>query len=240
MEEAPGLNAEWTGEHVDSAAEEPELLSDAEDCLNTPDTLTAPFIDATLRDGRPVRLRPVRPDDKPRIVDFHEHLSVESRFHRFHATVPRLSEQMLRYFTEVDQHEHVAWGAIDPEDPEEHVFGIVRCVRLPNEPTVAEVAVTITDDMQNLGLGTLLTCLVAGMAYPEGIRTLRFVTTDDNAGMIALVLSLGGRRTVVEYPEVIYDLELPIPRVKRADNAAVIVRATELATGSGPDDLCLS
>ncbi len=186
-------------------------------------------IDATLRDGRPVRLRPVRPDDKWRLVEVYDHLSEESRFHRFHTTISKLSDGMLRYLTEVDQHDHVAWGAFDPRDDAEHGYGVVRAVRLPEEPTVAELAITVADEVQQQGLGTLLVGLVGGLAMREGVRTLRFETTEDNLGMITLLRRLGAQRTEIDYPNAIYDLPLPVPVALRPEVQRVIDQAMRLA-----------
>src|SRR5881275_1948671 len=61
-----------------------------------------------LRDGSTILIRPIEPDDKAALEEGLEHMSVDSRYKRFFAPVPRLTQQQLRYFTEVDHHDHEA------------------------------------------------------------------------------------------------------------------------------------
>ena len=56
-----------------------------------------------LRDGTPVLLRPVTPEDRERLVAGMAQLSADSRYFRFFTPLPRLAEEQLHYFTEVDQ-----------------------------------------------------------------------------------------------------------------------------------------
>ena len=89
-------------------------------------TLAAPPGEFELRDGTPVRVRPIRPEDRERLqVGLHQ-LSAASRYHRFHATVSELSPEHLGYLTEVDQVNHLAWIALDPALPGEPAVGVAR------------------------------------------------------------------------------------------------------------------
>ena len=98
--------------------------------------------------------------------------------------MPELSEAMVRYLTDVDHHDHEAVVALDAATDEG--VGVARYVRDPERPTRAEAAVTVTDDWQGRGLGTLLLELLAVRAREEGVNELhrsdaRFKHGDDGA-----------------------------------------------------------
>ena len=151
----------------------------------------------TLRDGSPVRVRPVRPDDKARLLAGLAGLSEASRYRRFMGGTPTLDASQLRYLTEVDQVNHLAWGAVDPRDPAEPGVGVARCVRLSGEPAVAEVAVAVVDAWQGRGLGTLLLGVLSRAAADAGIGTFRGYVLAENQPMMKLLRELGG----VVHPE---------------------------------------
>lgn len=153
---------------------------------------SAPFapLTATLRDGTTVRVRPIEPDDKALLLAGFERLSEQSRYRRFLAPVPKLSEEQLRYLTEIDHDAHEAIVAVDAERPWEG-FGVARYVRLANAPDVAEAAVTVIDEYQGRGLGTLLLVLLARTAIERGIRSFRAYVLEENRPMRDLLESLG-------------------------------------------------
>ena len=78
------------------------------------ETMTAAAGTLVLRDGSRVLLRPVEPTDKALLVEGFARLSPESRYRRFLVAVPELSDAQLRYFTEVDHHDHEALAALAP------------------------------------------------------------------------------------------------------------------------------
>lgn len=162
-----------------------------------------------LSDGSVVELRRLQPSDKARITAAFERLSETSRYRRFFTPLARLTPRHLRYLTEVDQHDHLAWGAIDCADPARGGLGVARCVRLTDEPTVAEAAVTVIDPWQGRGLGPLLLDVLAEDARGHGIETFRGYVLPDNTPMKSLVEQAGGRTAVTEGGLLRIDLPLP-------------------------------
>jgi len=148
-----------------------------------------------LEDSTHLLLRPVTPEDQERIQSGMAALSPESRYFRFFTSAARLSGEQLRYFSEVDQCDHVAWVALDSSDPKHLGLGIARFIRIKEEPTVAEVALTVIDACQRKGLGTILLALLYLIAEPLGIKTLRAVVADDNTTMLKWFLNLGASET---------------------------------------------
>ncbi len=147
----------------------------------------------TLPDGTRVVLRHIRPGDAAELQRAFERLSPGSRYRRFFGGVAHLSEAALRYLTEVDGHDHVAIVAAteSPDLKSEQGLGVARFVRLAEEPSVAEAAVTVVDDVQRHGLGRLLATTLALAALERGVTRFRAEVLADNAPMLALMRDLG-------------------------------------------------
>lgn len=149
-----------------------------------------------LRDGSPVLLRLITPADSDQLADGYRQLTPESRFARFHTSSPRLSDSQLRYLSEVDQEEHVAIAAVRGDELPEKGLGTARYVRLKDHPGVAEAAVTVLDEYQHKGVGTLLLAGLAKIAIDAGIASFRNYVLVDNTPMLALFEQLGGQAEI--------------------------------------------
>jgi len=147
-------------------------------------------VEAVLRDGAPVEVRRLRRSDAPLLASAFERLSAESRRLRFIASKDRLSNRELRYLTDVDGHHHEALAATDPRTGEG--IAVARFVRLEDEPQVAEVAVTVVDEWQHRGLGTLLLELLTERARQEGLTHFSALISSDNTTMLDLLRRAGG------------------------------------------------
>src|SRR4030095_14044763 len=64
--------------------------------------------EVTCRDGTRVRLRPIRPDDAPRLQALHARLSRETIYQRFFGAVPRLPTSWASFLAEVDYRRRLA------------------------------------------------------------------------------------------------------------------------------------
>lgn len=147
-----------------------------------------------LADGTVVRLRPILPTDKDALrAGFHAQ-SPQSRYMRFGALV-ELTEPMLRYLTEVDQRNHIALVATvdSPDLKGERGVGVARLIRLHAGGTVAEAAVSVADDMQRRGIGTLLVKELAAAAVAQGIERIRAEVLSDNVTMRAILQGAGAQ-----------------------------------------------
>src|SRR5690349_19181276 len=141
-----------------------------------------------LRDGSAVLIRPVRPVDAPLLADGFARLSARSRQLRFLTPKTELSPAELRYFTDVDHHDHEALGALDHADG--RGVGIARYIRDAADPQAAEIAVTVIDDWQGRGLGTELVAQLSERARSEGIRRFTALVAADNPAMARLLRSV--------------------------------------------------
>jgi GNAT superfamily N-acetyltransferase len=179
-----------------------------------------------LRDGSRVQLRPVEPADKALLADGFARLSPESRYRRFLAPVPELSDAQLRYFTEVDHHDHEALAAIDPSTG--RGIGVARFIRLHDRPGVAEAAVTVADEWQNRGLGTLLLEALAERARREGITTFSGLLLATNHEMLELLEHVA-RVRIVDRQTGTVEVEVDLPEVGIGPGLRNILRAYQAA-----------
>jgi GNAT superfamily N-acetyltransferase len=150
-------------------------------------------LDVTLRGGLRVRLRPVVPEDKERLVQGLERLSPESRYRRFMTAVARIPPRQLAYFTELDYVDHHAIGALALDEPGEPGIAVARYVRLVEQPDVAEVAVTVIDEYHACGVGTLLLQALSAVALEHGITTFRAEIMGDNRAARSLLARFDAR-----------------------------------------------
>lgn len=170
-----------------------------------------------LRDGTHVLFRLIRPEDKALLVDGLARMSPEARFRRFFSHRDRLSPSELAYLTELDHDRHFALGAGlvgvgADEDATTRGLGVARFVRL-EDPTCAEAAIAVVDEIQGQGLGRMLFERLVSAAAERGIKVFRFEVLAENDSMLGLVDSLfpGASRHVEDG---IMTLDCPIPDLR--------------------------
>ena len=161
-----------------------------------------------LRDGSEVLIRQVHRGDAELLADGFARLSVESRRLRFLTGKSELSPAELRYFTEVDHHDHEALAALNHIDGSG--LGIARYIRSAEDPEAAEVAITIIDDWQGRGLGTELLTQLTDRARQEGIRRFTALVAAENVAVAELLRNVTAdvRPTHREADTVEYEIAL--------------------------------
>lgn len=174
-----------------------------------------------LRDGSRVRLRQGRPSDRELLLRGFDRLSPESRYRRFLAPMPDLPDTMVRYLTDIDHHHHEAIIAIDEETGDG--LGVARFVRSDEPTDAAEVAVTVIDDWQGRGLGTLLLEVLSARAREEGIRTFSALMLAANDQMMDLLKALDSVH-IVDRELGTVQIEMPIPEVGLAPALRKLLR----------------
>jgi GNAT superfamily N-acetyltransferase len=160
-----------------------------------------------LRDGEPVLLRPVCPEDRERLREGFEAASPRTRRLRFFFDKSHLAEWELRYFTAVDQRDHVAWCALDPVDPGLAGVGIGRFIRDKADPAIAEAALAVTDVFQRQGVGAVLLAALYLRAAAVGVRLLRGFALPGNRHVMDWLGRLGA--TILE-GDTVDQADLPV------------------------------
>jgi GNAT superfamily N-acetyltransferase len=93
-----------------------------------------------------------------------------------------LGDEMLHYLTEVDGNDHVALVATTADqDGRPRGMGVARFIRDAADPTIAEPAITVRDEDQGRGVGTILAQALARAAWDRGVTRFRGPILTDNA-----------------------------------------------------------
>ncbi len=174
-----------------------------------------------LRDGSRVRVRQGRSSDGELLLRGFQRLSPESRYRRFLAPMPALSEAAVRRLTDIDHHDHEAMVALDEQGAE--ALGVAHYVRDPERPEAAEVAVTVIDDWQGRGLGTVLLDAISARAREEGISTFTAWMLARNQQMMDLFRRLGPVR-VLDREAGAVEIEVAIPAAGVAPELRELLR----------------
>lgn len=149
----------------------------------------------TMRDGTPIIIRPIRPEDEPMMVEFHQGLSDYSVYMRYFTAMKlsqRVSHERLTRVCFIDYDREIALvGEVkDPTDGVKKIAGVGRIVKLRNTND-AEFALIISDPWQKRGLGRELLKRLIEVARDEKLSHLRGAIMPDNPDMQRLCEGCG-------------------------------------------------
>jgi RimJ/RimL family protein N-acetyltransferase len=146
----------------------------------------------TLPSGIPVLVRHVGPADAPRLKEGFKLISSLARRRHFPGDdVRELGAEQLKALEQVDQKNYCIWGAMNPAKTEEPGIGIARYRRIEEEPSAADVAITILDQYQGTGAGLLLHACLHYTAARNKIRHFYYDVAGENQRFIRHLQHLG-------------------------------------------------
>ena len=152
----------------------------------------------TLRDGTQATIRPIRSNDEPMMVKFHEMLSDRTVYLRYFTSLSlsrrTAHERLVRICTVDYQHEMVLVAEHkDPQTGEQQILAVARLNQLPSDrpPKEAEIAVLVSDRYQRQGLGTELLRRLIQIAPDMQVSRLVAEMLWDNLAIQAIFHSLG-------------------------------------------------
>jgi acetyltransferase len=151
----------------------------------------------TLRNGAPVTLRPIRPEDEPLMVRFHETLSARSVFlrwlHMLNLSRRTAHEEMIRIcFIDYDREMALVADYDNPQTGEHEIIG-VGCLIKEQSAKSAEIALLVSDQFQRQGLGTELLRQLIQVGRDEHLSRLTGDILAENHGMQEICKKLGFR-----------------------------------------------
>jgi GNAT superfamily N-acetyltransferase len=156
----------------------------------------------TLKNGAVVKIRGVRADDKQKISEAFRNLETESIYKRFFQYKKALTDEDLKAATEVDFENEIALMVTTGEKEKETIIGAGRYVVFDaaGGQLSAEVAFTVEEDYQGLGIASLTLRHLAGIAKDRGIVQFHAEVLRENGGMLA-VFRRSGLPMKQEYAE---------------------------------------
>ncbi|MFF4580616.1 GNAT family N-acetyltransferase [Streptomyces sp. NPDC001373] len=150
--------------------------------------------DVVLRDGGTARIRPITTEDAGRLVSFYEQVSDESKYYRFFAPYPRLSDRDVHRFTHHDYVDRVGLAATIGGE----FIGTVRFDRIGPDgrpasapADEAEVAFLVQDAHQGRGVASALLEHIGAVARERGIRRFAAEVLPANTKMIKVFTDVG-------------------------------------------------
>jgi acyl-CoA synthetase (NDP forming)/RimJ/RimL family protein N-acetyltransferase len=141
--------------------------------------------DVLLRDGRTAHLRPIVPEDAEGLVEFYGQVSEQSKYFRFFAPMPNLSDRDVQRFTNVDYRDRVAFVMTVAEK----IIAVGRYDVI--EPGRAEVAFLVQDSHQGRGIGQLLLEHLAQAGRERGVERFVAEVLPDNRRMMQVFREQG-------------------------------------------------
>jgi acetyltransferase len=153
---------------------------------------------AEMKDGTPITVRPIRPEDEPLMARFHESLSERSVYMRyFHAMnlTRRTAHERLTRICFIDYEREMALVAEreNPETGEPEILGVARLSRNRADPSEAEFSILVNDRYQRQGIGTVLMEKILEVGREEGLRHITAEILFENRAMQHLIKKFGFR-----------------------------------------------
>jgi RimJ/RimL family protein N-acetyltransferase len=136
----------------------------------------------TMRDGRRVEIRALKPEDRDDLLAAVDRTSTQSLYRRFFAVKRGFSETEEFFFMNVDFVGHVALVAVLEEEGRRAIVGGGRYVVV--QPGKAEVAFAVIDQYQGRGIGAALMRDLATIARAAGLQELVAEVLPDNVSML--------------------------------------------------------
>jgi acetyltransferase len=149
----------------------------------------------TLRDGRTVILRPIKPEDEPLWLEMFQNFSEESIRYRFFQIIKDTPHETRVRYCNIDYDREIAIVPELTEDGHRKILGVTRVSIEPNGKK-GEIAFIVADRWQGLGLGTKMVDYVLEICKDMKVETVYAIILPDNYRAISLMKKM---RFTIEY-----------------------------------------
>jgi RimJ/RimL family protein N-acetyltransferase len=161
----------------------------------------------TLRDGRQIEIRALRPTDEANMLLAIDRIGVGSLQRRFFVTKHGFSDREKEFFIKIDFVNHVALIAEIEEGGRPAIVGGGRYVVVGSGE--ADVAFMVVDAYQGQGIGMLLTRHLVALGRAAGLKQLVADVLPGNVAMRKVLGKIGFQPTRSRDPRVVH-LTLPL------------------------------
>ena len=149
----------------------------------------------TLNDGKQITIRPIRPEDEPLIVNFHQYVSAESIYLRYFHTIglqARVAHERLTRICFIDYDREMALVADyrNPDTKEPEILGVGRLSKIygTNE---ADLGMLVSDRDRGIGLGSELLYSLIDIGRQEGLSRINAEILTENTTMQHICKKVG-------------------------------------------------
>lgn len=165
---------------------------------------------ATFR-GEQVFFRPIKATDESMMQDFFYSLSDRSIYQRYFTPLRAMPHQTVQTMTTIDYEREMAIVVLVRSEGRECVIAVGRYGLLGKDLDLGEMAFTVRDDWQNIGIGTFLLRYLADIGRQRGVRAFTAEILESNGPMLAIL-------SRADYPvELVYEdgIYIATMRLKR-------------------------
>jgi len=148
------------------------------------------FIRCTTKTGVEFQLRSVKIGDAYLLQDFFSSLSKDSLYSRYHFARRVMSYEQLQNFITIDYRREMIVLALLNDSGKKEVVGMGE-YRITGKSLIADIALTVRDDFQNMGIGKEMFRYLSQLARNEGILAFTADVLADNTSLNHISESIG-------------------------------------------------
>ena len=160
-----------------------------------------------IKDSTYLCFKTLEHEDKEKFIAGFKKLSPKTVYHRFFGFMKELTNEQVEDLLSTDQKNHIAWSAFDIVNDELVGVGVGRFRRSKENPGEAELALTVIDEYQGKGVGTVLLAIMYYLASKLDISIFTGVMLADNARLIRRFREMGAEMTRTGWE---YEMRLPV------------------------------
>lgn len=162
-----------------------------------------------IKDNTYLCFKALEREDREKFVEGFKKLSPKTVYHRFFGFMKELSPHQLEELLDTDKKDHVAWTAFDIVEDDTIGVGVGRFRRSAINPNEAELALTVIDEYQEKGVGSVLLAIMYFLGSKLDIDIFTGIIMSDNARLIKRFKELGAQMTRVGTE---YEMRLPVQK----------------------------
>ncbi|HTT45426.1 MAG TPA: bifunctional acetate--CoA ligase family protein/GNAT family N-acetyltransferase [Thermoplasmata archaeon] len=143
-----------------------------------------------MSNGQDVLLRPIKPEDEPMWLEMFKAFSEESIRYRFFQVIKDTPHEVRVRYCNIDYDREIAIVPEITQNGKRRLLGVGRLSIEPDGKS-GEFAIIVTDEFQNVGLGTKLTDHVLEVAEDMGVERVYSVMLAENYRALSLMKRMG-------------------------------------------------
>ena len=160
-----------------------------------------------IKDNTYICFKTLGKDDREKFIAAFKRLSQKTVYQRFFGFMKELTDKQVEDFLNTDKKDHLAWAAFDIIGDDTIGIGVGRFKRSEINPNEAELALTVLDEYQDKGIGSVLLAIMYYLASILEINILTGIILSDNFMLIRRFKELGAKMDRIGNE---YEMRLPI------------------------------